>query len=114
TDRTAMMLLGQDDRHRWLRVALATTHVPLKRVADELSRDKIEMIVELAAQACRDLGLPRARVAVCGLNPHAGEGGQLGDEEQSIIAPAVHGARARGIEVAGPLAADTLFYRAYR
>jgi 4-hydroxythreonine-4-phosphate dehydrogenase len=114
TDRTAMMLLGQDDLHRWLRVALATTHVPLKRVAEELSRDKIEMIIELAAQACRDLGLPRARVAVCGLNPHAGEGGQLGDEEQTIIAPAVRGAQARGIEVVGPLSADALFYQAYR
>ena len=114
TNRTAMMLLGQDDRGRWLRVALATTHVPLKRVAAELSRDKIEMIVELAAQACRELGLPRARVAVCGLNPHAGEGGQLGDEEQTIIAPAVRAAQARGIEVVGPLAADALFYHAYR
>ena len=114
TDRTAMMLLGEDDRHRWLRVALATTHVPLKRVADQLSQDKIELVIELAAQSCRDLGLPRARVAVCGLNPHAGEGGQFGDEEQTIITPAVRAARARGIEVVGPLAADSLFYHAYR
>jgi len=114
TDRTAMMLLGEDDRHRWLRVALATTHVPLKRVADQLSQDKIELVIELAAQSCRDLGLPRARVAVCGLNPHAGEGGQFGDEEQTIITPAVRAAQARGIEVVGPLAADALFYHAYR
>src|SRR5216117_796034 len=114
TDRTAMMLLGEDDRHRWLRVALATTHVPLKRVADQLSQDKIELVIELAAQSCRDLGLPRARVAVCGLNPHAGEGGQLGDEEQTIINPAVRAAQGRGIEVVGPLAADALFYHAYR
>src|SRR5436190_21727356 len=56
TDRTAMMLLGEDDRHRWLRVALATTHLPLKRVADQLSQDKIELVIELAAQSCRDLG----------------------------------------------------------
>ena len=114
TDRTAMMLLGEDDRHRWLRVALATTHVPLKRVSDQLSQDKIELVIELAAQSCRDLGLSRARVAVCGLNPHAGEGGQLGDEEQTIIKPAVRAAQARGIEVVGPLAADALFYHAYR
>ena len=114
TDRTAMMLLGEDDRHRWLRVALATTHVPLKRVADQLSQDKIELVIELAAQSCRDLGLPRARVAVCGLNPHAGEGGQFGDEEQTIITPAVRAAQTRGIEVVGPLAADALFYHAYR
>src|SRR6266545_4122089 len=113
TDRTAMMLLGEDDRHRRLRVALATTHLPLKRVADQLTREKIEMVIELAARSCRDLGLSRARVAVCGLNPHAGEGGQLGDEEQIIIAPAVHAAQARGIEVVGPMAADALFYHAY-
>src|SRR5213594_2981534 len=114
TDRTAMMLLGEDDRHHCLRVVLATTHVPLKRVADQLSQDKIELVIELAAQSCRDLGLPRARVAVCGLNPHAGEGGQLGDEEQTIITPAIRAAQARGIEVVGPLAADALFYHAYR
>ena len=114
TDRTAMMLLGEDDRQRWLRVALATTHLPLKRVADQLSQDKIELVIELAAQSCRDLRLPRARVAVCGLNPHAGEGGQLGDEELTIINPAVRAAQTRGIEVVGPLAADTLFYQAYR
>src|SRR5204863_8471869 len=52
TDRTAMMLLGEDDRHRWLRVALATTHIPLKRVADQLSGDTIELVIRLAAQAC--------------------------------------------------------------
>ena len=113
-DRTAMMLLGQDDRGRWLRVALATTHVPLRRVADSLSQAKIELTIELAAQACRDLGLERARVAVCGLNPHAGEGGQLGTEEQTLIVPAVRAAQARGLEVVGPLAADALFYYAYR
>ena len=114
TDRTAMMLLGEDDRHRRLRVALATTHVPLKLVADQLSQSKIERTIELAAQACRDLGLPRGRVAVCGLNPHAGEGGQLGTEEQTLIAPAVRAAQKRGFDVVGPLAADTLFYQAYR
>jgi len=114
TDRTAMMLLGRDERHRWLRVALATTHLPLRRVADQLSQSKIELVIELAAQSCRDLGLSRARVAVCGLNPHAGEGGQLGTEEQDIIGPAVRAARGRGLEVVGPLAADALFYYAYR
>jgi 4-hydroxythreonine-4-phosphate dehydrogenase len=112
-DRTAMMLLGEDDRGRPLRVALATTHVPLRLVSDKLSQPKIERTIELAAQACRDLGLPQARVAVCGLNPHAGEGGLLGTEEQSIITPAVQAARKRGLEVVGPLAADALFYHAY-
>jgi len=114
TDRTAMMLLGQDDGGRWLRVALATTHVALRRVADQLSQSKIELTIELAARACRDLGLPRSRVAVCGLNPHAGEGGQFGTEEQTTIVPAVQAARHRGLDVVGPLSADTLFHYAYR
>jgi 4-hydroxythreonine-4-phosphate dehydrogenase len=114
TDRTVMMLLGHDDRGRWLRVALATTHVPLKLVAEQITRSKVELAMEFAAQACRDLGLPRARVAVCGLNPHAGEGGELGDEEQKIIGPAVLAAQRQQLDVIGPLSADTLFYNAYK
>jgi 4-hydroxythreonine-4-phosphate dehydrogenase len=114
TDRTAMMLLGCDDRGRWLRVALATTHVPITRVAQSLTQEKIELAIELAAKACRDLELPRARVAVCGLNPHAGEGGKIGTEEIETIIPAVEAARARGLDVAGPLAADTLFHYVFR
>jgi 4-hydroxythreonine-4-phosphate dehydrogenase len=113
TERTAMMLLGEDDRGRWLRVALATTHLPLREVADRLTREKIVLAIELAAGACRDLGLGRARVAVCGLNPHAGEGGQMGAEEQTTIGPAVEQARLGGIDVLGPLSADALFYHAY-
>ena len=112
--RTAMMLLGADERGRWLRVALATTHVPLRLVASLLTTDKVTLAIELAARACRDLGLPRARVGVCGLNPHAGEGGHLGCEEQEIIAPAVRAAQGMGIDVVGPLSADTLFYHALR
>jgi len=114
TSRTAMMLLGEDGAGRWLRVALATTHVPLRSVADQLTQAKIQSVIELAAQACRDLGLLRSRIGVCGLNPHAGEGGELGTEEIAIIAPAVHAARQGQIDVAGPFAADTLFYQAYR
>jgi 4-hydroxythreonine-4-phosphate dehydrogenase len=114
TSRTAMMLLGADDRGRWLRVALATTHLPLKMVAAELRADKIELAIELAAQACQDLGLPRRRVAVCGLNPHAGEGGEFGDEEITIIGPVVQAAQRKGLDVVGPLPADTLFHNAYR
>ena len=105
-ERTAMMLLGQDDRGRWLRVVLATTHVPLRLVAEQLTQPKIELAIELAARACVDLGLPQARVAVCGLNPHAGEGGEIGTEEISIITPAVDAARRRKLDVAGPFAAD--------
>jgi len=112
-ERTAMMLLGQDDRGRTLRVALATTHVPLKLVADQITRAKVELTIELAAQACRDLGLPHARIAVCGLNPHAGEGGQMGTEEQTTIRPAVMAMQRRQFDVVGPLSADSLFYNAY-
>lgn len=114
TERTAMMLLGEDDRGRWLRVALVTTHLPLKHVATALTQAKVGLAIELAAQACRDLGLPRARVGVCGLNPHAGEGGKVGDEELTVIEPAVKAACGRGLDVAGPFAADSLFYYVYR
>jgi 4-hydroxythreonine-4-phosphate dehydrogenase len=114
TERIAMMLLGQDDRGRWLRVALASTHVPLKLVAERLTQKKIETVIELAAQSCLQLGLPRARVSVCGLNPHAGEGGEMGTEEITIISPAVRAVQQRGIEAVGPLSADALFYYAYR
>jgi 4-hydroxythreonine-4-phosphate dehydrogenase len=114
TSRTGMMLLGQDDRGRWLRVVLATTHLPLRMVADQLTQAKVELAIELAAQACANLGLAQARVAVCGLNPHAGEGGELGNEEITIITPAVKAARSRKIEVAGPFAADALFHQVYK
>jgi 4-hydroxythreonine-4-phosphate dehydrogenase len=114
TSQTAMMLLGQDERGRWLRVALATTHVSIKLLTTQVRGDKIQLAIELAAAACRDLGLARGRIAVCGLNPHAGEGGEFGDEEIKIIAPAVEAARQKGIDVVGPLAADALFYYAHR
>lgn len=114
TQRTAMMLLGHDDRGRWLRVALVTIHLPLAKVAGSLRRAKIQLAIELAAQACRDLGLRRQRVAVCGLNPHAGEGGLIGTEEITLIRPAIEVARRRGVDVVGPLAADTLFHQALR
>ena len=109
-----MMLLGHDDRGRWLRVALATTHVPMRDLAEQLTRPKIELAIELAAKSCADLGLPRAKIAVCGFNPHAGEGGELGDEEIKVVAPAVQAALARGLDVVGPMSADTLFHYAYR
>ena len=114
TQRTTMMLLGTDDRGRWLRVALATTHVPLRTVSEHLTVQKIQTAIELSAQACRDLGLARARIGVCGLNPHAGEGGELGTEELTTIGPAVKAAQDRHIEAVGPLSADALFFYAYR
>jgi len=112
TDQTAMMLLGHDDCGRWLRVALATVHIPLKTVADRLTPEKLMLAIELAARACRDLQLPRARIAVCGLNPHAGEGGEFGDEEIVTITPTVRAAQQRGMDVVGPLSGDTVFHYA--
>jgi 4-hydroxythreonine-4-phosphate dehydrogenase len=112
--RTAMMLLGHDEQGRWLRVALVTTHVPLKLVSAQVTPTKIMLALELAAQACRDLGLPRARIAVCGLNPHAGEGGQMGDEEQTVIGPTLLSAQRKNFDVVGPLSGDTVFYHAMR
>ena len=110
--RTAMMLLGTDEHGRWLRVALATIHISIKSVPEKLTSEKITLAIELAAQACRDLGLTRARLAVCGLNPHAGEGGEFGDEEIKIISPTVDAAKKRGLDVVGPLSGDTVFHYA--
>ena len=114
TDRTIMMLLGCDDRGRWLRVALVTIHMALRKVADAITADRIQLAIQRAAEACHDLGLPRARIAVCGLNPHAGEGGKLGTEERTLIIPAVEAARLRHADIVGPLPADTLFHYAYK
>lgn len=94
-----------------LRVSLATTHPPLARVSALLTPGLLLRKLELTLNFLRDRGHVRP-VAVCGLNPHAGENGQIGDEEIRIIAPAVDAARAKGWDVIGPLAADTLFYRA--
>jgi 4-hydroxythreonine-4-phosphate dehydrogenase len=112
TKRTAMMLLGTDEHGRWLRVALATAHISIKSVPEKLTAEKITLAIELAAQACRDLGLPRAKIAVAGLNPHAGEGGEFGDEEIKTIAPTVLAMQKRGFDVVGPLSGDTVFHYA--
>ena len=93
-----------------LRVALTTTHLPLKDVSAALS---IELICDVLEILNRDLmrrwGLAAPRIAVCGLNPHAGEGGHMGDEEVRLIAPAIARARVRGIAASGPVPADTIF-----
>ena len=114
TKRYAMMLLGHDEQDRWLRVALVTIHTSIKSVPRKITPEKITLAIELAAQACRDLGLPRAQVAVCGLNPHAGEGGEFGDEEIKTIAPTVLAAQKNGLDVVGPLSGDTVFHYALR
>lgn len=112
TRRTAMMLLGTDEQGRWLRVTLATTHVAIRHLVAALTREKVELAIELAGQACAQLDLSRARVGVCGLNPHAGEGGEIGTEEITLIGPAIAAARRKGTDASGPLAADTAFHQA--
>ncbi len=106
--RFAMMLAGPR-----LRVVPVTTHVPLWQVPELLTQ---EVIVGASRAVVGDLqrwfGIERPRLAVCGLNPHAGEGGRTGDEEATIIAPAVTKLRAAGIAAEGPLPSDALFYQA--
>ena len=93
-----------------LRVALATTHLPLRAVPDAITHDGLLAVLRILDGDLRRLfGLARPRIAVCGLNPHAGESGHLGTEEQRIIKPALNAARELGLEVHGPYPADTLF-----
>jgi 4-hydroxythreonine-4-phosphate dehydrogenase len=93
-----------------LRVALATTHVPLAAVSAALSVASLTDTAAVLSNALqRDFGIKAPRIAVCGLNPHAGEGGHLGREEQTVIAPAIEAMRRAGIDASGPLPADTVF-----
>jgi 4-hydroxythreonine-4-phosphate dehydrogenase len=97
-----------------LRVVLATIHVPLAEVPRLLTRDAVERIVRLTARELPRFGVARPRLAMCGLNPHAGESGVLGLEEQQVLQPALASCREDGIDIAGPLPADTAFVRAAR
>jgi 4-hydroxythreonine-4-phosphate dehydrogenase len=103
----AMLLMGKE-----LRVIHVTTHVALRRVPDLVTRERVLRVIRLAQQTMTRLGIEAPRIAVAGLNPHAGEEGLFGDEEQTSIIPAVEDARKEGLQVFGPLPADTLFSRA--
>ncbi len=103
----AMLLMGKE-----LKVIHVTTHVALRRVPDLVTRERVLRVIQLAQATMNFLGEPRPRIAVCGLNPHAGEDGLFGDEEKRQIIPAVEAARREGLDVYGPLPADTLFSRA--
>jgi 4-hydroxythreonine-4-phosphate dehydrogenase len=97
-----------------LRVVLATVHIPLGDVPAALTAERMESTISLTAREMPRFGFAQPRIAVAGLNPHAGEHGLFGREEEAAIAPAVARCRAGGIEVTGPFPADTIFVRACR
>jgi len=106
TENYAMMLIGGD-----IRVVLVTVHIPLAEVSSRLNKTEIIRKIYLARDAMIEFGIRDPRIAVAGLNPHAGEGGAFGREELDIIAPAVEDCRGEGLMVNGPLPPDTLFYK---
>jgi 4-hydroxythreonine-4-phosphate dehydrogenase len=97
-----------------LRVVLATIHVPLADVPKLLTRQSLETTIDVTARELPRFGYPSPRLAVAGLNPHAGEHGLFGREEETVLGPAISACRARGVDVTGPFPADTLFVRAHR
>ena len=107
--RVAMMFHSER-----LRVVLATIHVPLAEVPRLLTRDLLKDVIELTARELPRFGFLRPRLALAGLNPHAGEHGMIGCEDQTVLNPAVGSARDAGIDIVGPLPADTVFVRAMR
>jgi 4-hydroxythreonine-4-phosphate dehydrogenase len=108
TEDYAMMMAG-----RQLRVTLVTIHCPLSEVPGQLTRQAVARMIGITHRALqRDFAIATPRIAVAGLNPHAGEDGLFGREEQTIIAPAVDQARQDGIRVEGPIPPDTVFFKA--
>ena len=109
TPRGAMMFYAEE-----LRVVLATVHVALRHVPSLLSRELIDYIINLTAQEMPRFGYATPRIALAGLNPHAGEHGVIGDEDEAVLRPSVQAARERGIDISGPWPGDTVFARAAR
>ena len=109
-ERVVMMLASPT-----LRVVPATIHIPLREVPAALTTTGLQETIRITHAALgRDFGLTAPRLAVAGLNPHAGEGGRMGDEEITLIAPALDPLRAEGMRIIGPLSADTMFHAAAR
>jgi 4-hydroxythreonine-4-phosphate dehydrogenase len=104
-----MMLAGGG-----LRVMLATIHCPLKDVPALITRERVFRTINLAWNACVLLGIDNPRIAVAGLNPHGGEGGMFGFEEERFIKPACLDARSEGMNITGPVPPDTLFFKAHK
>ncbi|MEA3640351.1 MAG: 4-hydroxythreonine-4-phosphate dehydrogenase PdxA [Lamprobacter sp.] len=103
---TPVMLLAAPG----LRVALATTHLPLAAVPAAITEPRLERIIRIMVDGLRGrFGIAKPRILICGLNPHAGEGGHLGQEEQEVIMPVIARLLAEGMDLQGPLPADTLF-----
>jgi len=102
------MMLANDE----LKTVLVTIHMALRRAIDAITFDAVLETIRIADAALRSLGADRPRIAVAGLNPHAGEGGLFGDEEVRVIAPAIAAARTAGIDASGPHPPDTVFMRA--
>jgi 4-hydroxythreonine-4-phosphate dehydrogenase len=115
TPKVVMMLAGAPGEGQpYLRVALATTHLPLKDVPAALTRETLDQVIDILHADLRNkFGLKAPRILVTGLNPHAGENGYLGREEIDVIIPALEAAQARGIDARGPYPADTLFQPKY-
>ncbi|MBF8780634.1 4-hydroxythreonine-4-phosphate dehydrogenase PdxA [Pseudomonas fulva] len=109
TEQVVMMLAT-----RGLRVALVTTHLPLREVAEAITAERLERVTRILHADLRGkFGIAQPRILVCGLNPHAGESGHLGREEIDIIEPTLERLRTEGIDLRGPLPADTLFTPKY-
>ncbi len=109
TKTFGMMLLGGG-----LRVMLVTRHLPLSEVPAALTKKTIREHIELTGQALKLFGLKKGKIGVCGLNPHAGDGGVIGREEIELINPAIRAARKKGFNVSDAVPADTIFYEALR
>jgi len=97
-----------------LKVVLATIHIPLASVASALTRDVIDGIISLSSRELPRFGIANPRLAVAGLNPHAGEEGLLGHEERKVLRPAIEAAQRRGVRIDGPFPGDTVFGRAVK
>jgi 4-hydroxythreonine-4-phosphate dehydrogenase len=95
-----------------LRVVHATTHIPLREITNHLTTERIYTTIQIAQKACFSLGIENPCIAVAGLNPHSGDGGLFGDEEERIITPAIEKAKKEGINVEGPIPPDTVFGKA--